>query len=333
MTYGTYHYDSTSQLFQIYDPTDTNPNLSQRGLIQPGAGETTNMVRTVVSHTSKTAFARALGIATFTISARAVASHRPRDVSVIFDFSGSMNNESDIWNCETYLGSLINTPNNTDPIYPLFGPYSDTVDANLLCTSTDPRAGKCNISIGVLGMPPMAQDYYQQNRGVTPTVPAFTAVAYNTPLNYATTPGDVYVMIPATTNPAQTVQQIQNATNKLFAGYASTQSGTFNGYTQGPNYWGNTFFIWPPDPNIYNTTSKKSYPDGYNWWISDTNAPPEFWIYKDWRLFYFRDSTNSNPLTDSSMIWSTADGSFNNPSGNYTINYKNILYWIKHIAP
>ena len=36
----------------------------------------------------------------------------------------------------------------------------------------------------------------------------------------------------------------------------------FNGYTQGPGYYGKTFFIWPPDPRngaITNTTTLKSY--------------------------------------------------------------------------
>ena len=36
----------------------------------------------------------------------------------------------------------------------------------------------------------------------------------------------------------------------------------FNGYTQGPGYYGKTFFLWPPDPrngSITNTTTLKSY--------------------------------------------------------------------------
>lgn len=334
LTFGTYHYDLTSQLFQIYDPSDTNPNLSLRALVQPSSGETLNMTRAVVSHTAGTAFAKVLGISSFTISARAVAAHRPRDVSVIFDFSGSMNNESDLWNCESYLGTLQNTPNNTDPVYPLFGAYGDTTDANLVYTGTDPRAGKCNISVGVLGMPPMVQDYFQSNRGVTPMVAAFNAVPYASPLNYAINSGDQYVNSSGTTTAAQTVQQIEaGSTSQLFEGYAKHQAGVFHGFTQGPNYWGNTFFIWPPDPNTYNTSSKLSYPDLFAWWITDPYAPPEFWIYKDWRSLYFRDATNSYPLTDSSMLWDTTTGAFNDPPGNYTINYKNILYWIKHVAP
>src|SRR5262249_20106329 len=30
----------------------------------------------------------------------------------------------------------------------------------------------------------------------------------------------------------------------------SNTPGYFNGYTQGPGYWGKTFFIWPPDPRM-----------------------------------------------------------------------------------
>ena len=44
-------------------------------------------------------------------------------------------------------------------------------------------------------------------------------------------------------------------------GYSA--SGTqFNSYTQGPGYYGKTFFLWPPDPrngSITNTTTLKSY--------------------------------------------------------------------------
>ena len=40
-------------------------------------------------------------------------------------------------------------------------------------------------------------------------------------------------------------------------------SGTqFNGYTQGPGYYGKTFFLWPPDPrngSITNSTTLKTY--------------------------------------------------------------------------
>ena len=38
-----------------------------------------------------------------TVQAESQAAHRPRDVAIVLDYSGSMNNESDLWNCESYL--------------------------------------------------------------------------------------------------------------------------------------------------------------------------------------------------------------------------------------
>ena len=48
-----------------------------------------------------------------------------------------MNNESDLWNCESYLGSMMNTSNNTDPIFPQWGQYDPAWSplAKLQCTS------------------------------------------------------------------------------------------------------------------------------------------------------------------------------------------------------
>ena len=93
-----------------------------------------------------------------------MAAHRPRDIAIILDYSGSMNNESDLWNAESYLGSLINTPNNTDPVFPQWGPYKPSFSANatLQSTSSDSRVGRCNITQGVLGVPAMVRRFLFQ---------------------------------------------------------------------------------------------------------------------------------------------------------------------------
>ena len=83
-----------------------------------------------------------------------------------------------------------------------------------------------------------------------------------------------------------------------------------NGYTIGPNYWGMTFYAWPPDPN------------------------------NDWRQLYFLNSSGA-PWTIASVYPPSASGYPNNnvlfagsgifnspPTGNYQINYKAILAWI-----
>ena len=203
-----------------------------------------------------------------------------------------MNNESDIWNCESYLGSLENTPNNTDPVFPQFGPYNPTFSpkATLQCTSADPRVGMCNVTQAVLGIPAMANDFYQNNRGSS------AASGFTPASNVCTAPmaGDNYLT--ASGNCVLTWSDAVNPNSSFFPGYSN-----FHGYTQGPGYWGKTFFIWPPQPS------------------------------SDWRKLYF-ELTSGAPLNDNTQLWNSS-GIWQNPSGNYIINYKAILNWIKNIGP
>src|SRR6185312_16980079 len=106
-----------------------------------------------------------------TVVATAVAAHRPRDVAVVLDFSGSMNNESDLWNCESYLGSFQNLSNNTDPVVPTFGHYSSSTAA-IVSTSAAP-GGSSNLTQPISGMPAMVDSYFQSGRGTSPGTPAF----------------------------------------------------------------------------------------------------------------------------------------------------------------
>ena len=85
-------------------------------------------------------------------------------------------------------------------------------------------------------------------------------------------------------------------------------SGTlgFQGYTQGPGYWGKTFYYWPPDPT------------------------------KDWRTTYF---TFSGGSPDNSVLWTpgaagAARGNWQAPSSSgYQINYTAILNFIQNVGP
>ena len=80
-----------------------------------------------------------------------------------------MNNESDLWNCESYLGNMINTSNNTDPIFPQWGQYNPSWSplAAMQCTSSDPRVGYCNVSQAVQGNAALVQDFYSNARGAS----------------------------------------------------------------------------------------------------------------------------------------------------------------------
>jgi hypothetical protein len=301
--HGSYRYDRSKQQF--------SPSYS----VQPY--ESYNLTKVTINKSCPTTFARVLGYSAFNVSATAVAAHRPRDVAIVLDYSGSMNNESDLWNCESYLDNgqasnknPDNTSNNTETVYPKFGHYSNEKNysnyanyANLLSPaadasnplSGDPRIGKCNISITALGVPAIVNDFWSNNRGAAATS-AFSPAADSSLDSTNRAGGDTYLFKKNSSSVyAATVQDYIGSTTKNSTfetnGYATKM------YIQGPRYWGKTFFIWPPDPRPAN----------------------------DWRQLYFGTKDNTK-LWDSSGNWRS-------PSGNYTINYKKILAWIKSTGP
>ncbi len=363
VTNGTYHYNTSTQTFA---PAYTL-----------ATGETYNLTQVVAQRAVKNSFfsvdagSNASAVNQI-ITASAVATHRPRDISVIFDFSGSMNDESDLWNCDSYYGPYYGISNNTDTRVPTFGHYSSS-SAGLVSTSTSP-GGQCNITIPISGMPAEVDSFIQSGPSVSPTAAGFTAAS----TSYGSAPaGDIPLLsnLSPTGSATQTLNQVfgsnntttitvapitpvvyntlwnpdyfengdapppgalisQAINNSPNAGYdlvyqylasaagwpaapsGRTPLGTvgFSGYTQGPAYWGKTFFIWPPDPRPL----------------------------KDWRQLYFID-IHGNGNIDNTELWVSSPQS---PYGNYwkfpyepfsgtlnyRINYKAILAWIKTIG-
>ncbi len=294
--HGAYHYDYTSMTFTPQFP--------------PVAPDNYNLTQVTITPTTTSFFAQVFGLTSFNIQATATAAYRPRDVVVALDFSGSMNNETDLWNCESYLGNMLNTPNNTDSVFPQWGVYNTSYSpsATIQCTSTDSRVGNCNVSIPVGGIPALVGDFFSNNRG------AAAASAFTMPSGVtSTTPaGDNYLTTTNNTSatPAHSIAEISgsaslsNSANDGFVsqGYKYYTGKTFNGYTQGPNYWGKTFFIWPPDP---------------------TN---------DWRKNFFLMTDGVTPVANDTVLWDSG-GNWLPPTGNYVINYKAILNWIVNVGP
>jgi Flp pilus assembly protein TadG len=292
VSHGSYHYDVAGQIFTPQIPAVAPDNY--------------NLTKVTITHTVSTTFAKVLGSKMTTVSATSTAAHRPRDIAIVLDYSGSMNNESDLWNCESYLGTMNGTPNNTDPVFPNWGPYATTFSslATLQCTSSDTRVGMCNVTQTVNGITPLVKDFWQNNFGAS-GVAAFTPAANTTT---APVSGDVYLT--ATSGKCLLSWSDTSAAKK----YA-----TFYGYTQGPGYWGKTFFVWPPEPSDVkptagNTTSFPAWGSAATGW--------------DWRKLYFLNNAGTAPVSSNLNLWSSA-GAWNDPSGNYRINYKAILAWIK----
>ena len=284
--HGAYHYDAGTQSFYPQFP--------------PSASDNYNLTEVTITHNVPTLFAGIFGIVNSTVQATATAAHDPRDIAIVLDYSGSMNNESDLWNNETYLGSADNSPNNADPVFPQFGPYQPgfSPNATLQCTSGDARVGKCNVTTSVLGISAIVNDLYQNSAGsggVAAFAPAPAAITNTQP------GGDRYLFKQGSaTVPAVNWQEIQNSATAAPAALYTGNGGVPFGYTQGPGYWGKTFFIWPPDPR------------------------PAY----DWRKNFFFLANGSTPLNDNRHLW-TAAGAWQAPPGQYVINYRAILAWIK----
>jgi hypothetical protein len=295
--HGAYHYDATSMTFSPQFP--------------PQAPDNYNLTEATVTHGDNTAFARVFNLFTFQVAAVATAAHRPRDVGIVLDYSGSMNNESDLWNNETYLGSVNNSSNNKDPIFPQWGHYNPGVSplAQMQCTSSDPRVGFCNVSQPVFGLPALVNDFFQNARGAASGTPAFSAAPAS--ITITNPGGDKPLNSKNSSNPAKNWQDITGSALVQFLGYDDpSANGTWFGYTMGPGYWGKTFFIWPPQPK------------------NDASGKPQDWRKKFFLLPGGSYPNFGGPVNNNTKLW-TAAGAWNDPPGNYVINYAAILNWLK----
>ena len=161
----------------------------------------------------------------------------------------------------------------------------------------------CNVTKSVNGIPPLVNDFFQNNFGGS-GVGAFatggsSVTAPASGDNYLTSGGNSILSWSDTTAPKKYT--------------------TFYGYSQGPGYWGKTFFVWPPEPS--NITPTAGNTTAFPAWGNATTG----W---DWRKLYFLNSGGTAPVNSNLSLWSSG-GAWNDPSGNYRINYKAILAWIK----
>jgi Flp pilus assembly protein TadG len=290
---GRYVYNSSGQRFegQFPGPSAENWSLVQATVKVPLA--------------NRLAFSRVLNFSPGNLQATATAVHRPRDVAIILDFSGSMRFQSlsgGMWG-----GSDLHC-NNPDNVVPRFGHYGSIGAGQLWATSFDSPFDAANVTTTTNdGRPPIVNDFYQDNTGT----PAWVAAQSS----YGTTPGgdDSLKTNKNTGSYAQTAAQVLNisspgnstrdATFETTGYLAYGMVGQFNGYTLGPGYWGKTFFNWPPNP---------------------------IW---DWRKLYFTYPGTVIPMDDNSRLWDS-NGNWRAPDHNtYAINYTAILAFIKSMGP
>lgn len=356
-TYGYNYNDNSpsSEGFKVVLPRD------------PASSEPYSAVRATVNGQASLNFARVFGISAQSVQATAVAVHRPRDVFIIMDLSGSMRFQSlpgIPLNGTTADPSSTSRPRtvsmNPESVFPQFGAYSAISSAALQGTTSYSTGSEfvdpCNISTSSNSGPPILEDFFQNASGVAPSSAnrAFT----RSPDSQATAPGgNNYLKITGNTGStyAATVNDIvgQTAyhTNFETNGYKNYVADNASFYTQGPGYWGKTFFIWPPDSRgPVSGTSDATNAANH----ADNGA-------KDWRKrFFFKYNTSTATLG-----WLDHNNILFNPSGvpatysspnptpilkapgttttvtengasvtyTYRINYAAIFDWLKNESP
>ncbi len=277
LTFGSYDYNQTTKTFQAnFPPTSGAPETAVAATV------TSNALPGAFSSVMKTQFLP-------TVSATAQAVHRPRDIALAIDLSGSMR-------FGTCLGfdfyTTSRTSNNPDSVYPTFGHYSSS-SASMQGPSTNQTSGDDSYTISPSNTTTANSSYtqlyinsfYQNSAYATPLVRAFDSYTssdggntWSAPTSGSPTlPPSSYTSVPggdvplfkngSTSTYATDVKDVLNSSSRspsweldgysnytsgslsnAASGQSSYSSAPFHGYTQGPAYYGKTFFIWPPDP-------------------------------------------------------------------------------------
>jgi Flp pilus assembly protein TadG len=347
-TYG-YNYNDNNPSLEGFSPALPRPSTST---------EPYSAVRSTITGSANLSFARVFGLSSRSVQATAVAVHRPRDVFIIMDLSGSMRFQSLLGS--PHSGARANAMN-PDPDYPKFGHYSDTTNSRLygntsIATGSGEYYDPANISYTSNSGPPILEDFYANAVGVTPSSSnrAFTRKS----ADYANTPnGDNYLKTSLNTGTdyAYTLHHYNNSSSGTIPKYEingyAYKTGSWSGYTEGPSYWGKTFFIWPPNPGFGGTWAG-SFPMPTS--LTDTSFKWHTWgdtNPRDWRQRFFvgvntgvaaSNSDAPRVIQHNSILFSTSSGQLRTPGSTrtiaengtdvvftYRINYAAILYWLQ----
>lgn len=343
---GIYRYDTTAQRFQAV--------FGQA----PGTNEAYGVMQVTISTQQPTYFARIFGVQSLNIGATATAVHRPRDVSVVLDFSGSMGYSSFVnWPASgNKSGSL-----NPDPRFPRFGPWSIYDGSGMVMDPANPGAQPGNLNTYAPPTPMQRvwsyadSNYMYAPNNITSDTAAGNAIVGQFLLSDNSTSAFVNGVTPTSDTFSN-----QNATGFLGDKFPLRSGQTASG-TTAPTASQYAHTVW----RLYNTSASGATnttfhaafeANGYDWDFT-TNAlkpianrfqgytigpghygktfymwPPDPRATMDWRQKFF----NTN---DSSTLWNTAAPigrwKVQNPgtSRNYVINYDAVLNWIKNTGP
>jgi hypothetical protein len=337
----------------VYVYNDSNPAAEGFVLQFPKttASEPYDAVRSTISFQGNWSFGKVFGTSGFNTQAQAMAAHRPRDVMIIMDLSGSMKFQS-LVGYPTY--GARSQSMNPDTVFPQFGHYSNVSAAALQMPNPTTAVfdgtytyDPSNISMDSANNGPAVVKYYYANPS-TNTLAFAPSTASNAKPN-----GDNYLYTnnndTVTGSYAQTADAVFKTVGGVVVpgaaasfehdGYQSTtfvtKNGATAGYTEGPGYWGKTFFIWPPDPGapLLATADPTNAANHAN------NGA------EDWRQrFFFKVKSGTSTLQwlDDNSVLFDSSGRIQNPGTattsngtayTYRINYAAILNWLRNVSP
>lgn len=128
---GIFRYDTANRRFQAV--------FGQA----PGTNEAYGVMRVTIVSQQPTVFARVLGIQSLNVGATATAVHRPRDIAVILDYSGSMAY------CSLFSypqGGTVTGSLNPDSRFPRFGPWSIYDGPGMVLDPENPGSTPSNLN-------------------------------------------------------------------------------------------------------------------------------------------------------------------------------------------
>jgi len=344
--------------YYVYN--DGNPSAEGFQIVIPNkaSDEPYTGVRATVKTSSPVFFGSVFGTTPFNVKATAVAAHRPRDVVIIMDLSGSMRFQS----CPGAYKSGGNfyphwgprtVSLNPDAIFPQFGHYSDTTTAALKGTAGGSTGNE------LVGLSNGSVDYSTAGPDcLADFMSSGSTKAFTRDTNkdtYATAPGgDNYLKSSGTY--VKTVSDILGSSPSIATqfnwarnGYTQYNGGAaFNGYTEGPAYWGKTFFIWPPDPRgsdlDANTAANHADNGAKDWrqrffFKKKTSDNTLYWLDHNNILFNpsgspaVSDSSGVTPIIKTPQTTTTVTENGQSVTYRYCVNYAAIFHWLRNQNP
>jgi hypothetical protein len=216
---GIYRYDPTAGRFQAV--------FGQ----SPAIDEAYGVMQVTISTQQPTFFGGVLGVSSINVGATSTAVHRPRDIAIVLDFSGSMGYSSQFSYTNSSTQSL-----SPDDRFPRFGPWSVYNGAGMVMDFSIPGTAPGNLNT------------------YTPPTPMQRVWAYVDTTGYLYAPNNLTTDTPG--GPA-IVGQFTLADNST---QAFVNSGTFPSFTNvNVSTSGNATYVVTPAPSTFSNQSASGF--------------------------------------------------------------------------